>query len=164
MTNKRLAIFISKVLIKLLHRVASLILQQLQDRCRKRYKLVNLYPDLYMLLTYQRLVSFLLLNNDLPLLRRCDLSPHLPLHDRPPHLYHLPPLLHHNKPRPAKRRITLTSGQFGIVLIHGLRELGNRQLINIKNTVRLQNSRLATTILLRYLRKIDPAVLQRYRY
>src|SRR2546423_1359169 len=56
--------------------------------------------------------------------------------------------------------ITLNSVRFGVVWISELREHVNTWLISTKNAVRSSNSSRATTVLLRYLRRIDPAVLR----
>jgi hypothetical protein len=55
----------------------------------------------------------------------------------------------------------LNSARFGVVWISELREHVNTWLISTKNAVRSSNSSRATIVLLRYLRRIDPAVLRR---
>ena len=57
--------------------------------------------------------------------------------------------------------MTLNSARFGVVWINELSEHVNTWLISTKNAVRLSNSSRAIIVLLKYLRRIDPAVLRR---
>src|SRR5271154_3165764 len=57
--------------------------------------------------------------------------------------------------------MTLNIGRFGVVWIIELREHVNTWLISTKNAARSSNSSRATIVLLRYLRRTDPAVLRR---
>src|SRR2546421_7786452 len=58
--------------------------------------------------------------------------------------------------------ITLNSVRFGVVWINELCEHVNTWLRSTKSAVRSSNSSRATTVLLWYLRRIDPAVLRPY--